>query len=119
VARFGGKIQQTRVCVASFVGGKIMFIEYITISIPIVLSALGVIISIVALMLGIKIIKIEKYLVVLEKHKHILISQMVLCTDNEMIRGYKALEIIKEAYKIKDDYQALELYYNLNKKEGA
>lgn len=88
-------------------------IECLTISLPIILSALGVIIAIVALCIGFRIVKIEKQLAILEKHKNILIAQMVYFgDDNEIIKGRDALKSIKEAKGITDDYEAMSFYYN-------
>jgi hypothetical protein len=89
-------------------------IEYLMISIPIVLSGLSIVVAVAALMMGLRVVILEKQVKILELHKHLLISQMVLFSDTDHIRGYDVLEYIKNQYHVKDDYEAMKIYYNKN-----
>lgn len=80
-------------------------------------SALGIILAIVGLIMGLQVFKLEKKLNILDKHKEILIEHLVLYGDKEMIRGRKVLDLIKKQYNIQDDYEALLRYYRYEKED--
>lgn len=88
--------------------------EYISMCTAMIISIVGIIIAIVGLVMGLKIFKAEKCLTILEKHKHLIIAQLTLYSDNddEPMKGYEVLKFLKEYYHIDDDYEALKLYYD-------
>lgn len=86
----------------------------ILMSFTIILSFIGIVISLASLIFSIiyliKIIKLENLTKVLEKIKLILIKNCVCYNNNEMIPGDKVINEIMNKYHC-DEYQAILLYY--------
>ena len=84
-------------------------------SFTIILSFIGIVISLASLIFSvvylIKVIKLEKYTKILDKIKLILIKSCVGFGGNgEMILGDKIINAIMNKYHC-DEYQAILLYY--------
>lgn len=99
----------------------------IILSFTIILSFIGIIISVCALIFSIiyliKVCKIAKVqqdikdnLQVIEEIKTILTAQCVLYSDTGLIKGTEAIKLIQEQYKC-DEFTAIKIYYYSDYKE--
>ena len=96
----------------------------VILSFTIILSFIGIVISICALIFSIiyliKISKMSKVqkdikdtLHTIEEIKTILIAQCVLYSDSGVIKGEEAIKLLCDKYKC-DEIMAIKLYYHLN-----
>ena len=94
----------------------------IILSFTIILSFIGIVISVCALIFSIiylikasKIVRaqqdIKDTLQIIEEIKTILIDQCVLYSGTELIKGADAIKLIQEQYMC-DEFTAIKIYYN-------
>lgn len=99
----------------------------IILSFTIILSFIGIVISICALIFSIiyliKVSKIAKVqqdikdmLQVIEEIKTILIAPCVYYSDTKLIKGAEAVKLIQEQYTC-DELTAIKIYYNVYKEK--
>jgi hypothetical protein len=99
----------------------------IILSFTIILSFIGIVISICALIFSIVyLIKVSKLsgtqqdikdtLQIIEEIKTILIAQCVVYSDTELIKGTDAIKLIQEQYTC-DELTAIKIYYNVYKEK--